>query len=142
MIRCNECEAIFKTLTGTHLNKHKLSVEEYKRKYRLKYIHSLEVRKKIGFLKIGNVNTKGKKLKLKREARDNLRRKLIKLNKSSSIIQLRRKQLKGNTLALGVKHSRYSKRKVSIKLKKLWKDPLWKKWILKRRKLLRVKKSR
>jgi hypothetical protein len=141
VIQCNECLTIFKTLTGSHLNKHKLSVNEYKKKYKVKYIHSLEARIKIGFSKIGNKNTKGKTLKLKKETRKKLRINLIKLNKSPSIIELRRQQLKDNTLSLGLKHSRGSKRKISIKLKRLWRNPTWKKLALKNRQIFTKRKT-
>src|ERR1035438_6218728 len=60
MIDCKICHQTFKSLNQSHLAHHDLTPNQYKKKFRVKYIHSKEIRKKIGLTKIGNTNTKGK----------------------------------------------------------------------------------
>jgi hypothetical protein len=154
MINCKICFRTFKTLTASHLVTHDIGVIQYKKKFRVKYIHSKQVRKKIGILKLGHTFNRGRKFNFKVEKIKQSRENLIALNKSLK----KRKQMsfimKGNKNAFGLKHSIEFKRKqrerllgnkinlgrkkapdfgkkVGLRFKKLWDDPTWRRKMIK-----------
>jgi hypothetical protein len=100
-----------------------MTVQEYKKKYRIKYVHGRESRKKISNANIGNTKTKGKKILLSREAKVKLSRFWTTFNQLPSTREKRRKQLKGNLFAKGNRHSKEFRRKQSNRMKRLWETP-------------------
>lgn len=131
MIECKICRHSFKTLTASHLTTHDIDVAEYKKKFRVKYIHSKQARIKIGKLKIGNTNNLGRKFNLKPERLIQLQEHLIALNKSPKKRRLISKIMKGNKNASGLKHSTRFKKTVGRRLKKLWSSPYWRRKTIK-----------
>lgn len=136
MINCKVCHRTYKTLTGNHLATHNIGVQEYKKRYRLKYLHSREARKKISRANIGNTKTKGKKAKLPFEANKKRSRFWISFNQLPSTRKKRQSQMKGNQNAKGHRHSKAFKSRFSKRIKNLWADPSW------RKKMIMAQKSR
>jgi len=130
MITCKICSETFKTITASHLVTHKISVLNYKRKFRLKYIHSRNARRKISLSKIGNQNTKGKQIQMNFNSRQKQISAVRVFNKKKSTRILRSKQMKGNKFAIGLKHSKTFKHRLSKRIKQLWQNPIWRKKML------------
>lgn len=134
MIDCKICHQKFKTLTGSHLATHDIGVNEYKKKFRVKYIHSREARRKISWANIGNIKTRGKKMNLSLDIRAKRSRFLTSLNQLKTIQRKRKIQMAGNKLHKGVHHTKAFKLKTSKRFKALWAKPTWRKKMLQTRK--------
>jgi hypothetical protein len=120
MITCKACHRTFKTLNNTHLKMHDLIPEEYKKKYRVKYVHSRHARRKISKVHIGNKYNKGRKCPPKVRK---LSRKRMKALWKDKAFNFKRKVLKGRKRVWNDKEYR---RKHSEGLKLQWSNPQFK----------------
>ena len=134
MIKCKVCNNTFKTITANHIATHDFTVKEYKKKFNLKFIHSIVARKKIGNTKLGNQYTRGKQITMNLVSRNKQRRAVIRFNKLLSTRRIRSKQMIGNKRNLGNRHSKEFKKKFTERMIELWSDKAWRLKMLKSRK--------
>ncbi|GEM_PF-4347531 len=97
---CQICGKKLKALSYNHLITHDISSEKYKRKYKVEFLTTSEVRRKI---KIAN---------------------------------------RGNKFALGLKHTEKFKERVSEKNKELWRDPMFRREVIRKQKKFWTKQKR